>query len=209
MKIGILGGGNVGGALGAAWAKRGHKILFGVRDPAASDMRELLKTCDGKASAGSPSEAAAFGGVVLNALPWPAAKSVLKTLNLKGKTLLDASNPLLPDLSGLEIGTTTSAGEQVTQWAAGARVVKIFNTTGFGNMADPTYGGKPIPMFYCGDDRDAKNTAAELAKEIGFAPVDSGPLSNARVLEPLAYLWIWLANMGGVGRDFAFQIVKR
>ena len=209
MKIGILGGGNVGGTLGAAWAKRGHQILFGVRDPSAPDMRELLGRCGGQASAGSPVEAAAFGGVAVNALPWPAAKAVLTALDLKDKALLDASNPLLPDLSGLEIGTTTSAGEQVAQWSAGAHVVKIFNTTGFNNMANPVYRGEPIAMFYCGDNQDAKNTAAGLAKEIGFAPMDAGPLTNARVLEPLAYLWIWLANMGGQGRDFAFQIVKR
>jgi predicted dinucleotide-binding enzyme len=64
-------------------------------------------------------------------------------------------------------------------------------------------------MFYCGDNADAKTTAAALAKDLGFAPVDVGPLSNSRVLEPLALLWVWLAYPGGLGREFAFQIVKR
>ncbi len=209
MKIGILGGGNVGGALGIGWAKHGHEILFGVRDPDAADMRATLAECNGRAKAGTAADAAEFGEVILNALPWTATKSVLSTLKLEGKILLDATNPLLPDLSALEVGTTSSAGELVSQWAAGARVVKIFNTTGANNMANPVYGGEPIPMFYCGDDAEAKHTAAKLAAEIGFSPMDSGPLSNSRILEPLALLWIWHAYPGGLGREFAFKIVKR
>jgi hypothetical protein len=97
----------------------------------------------------------------------------------------------------------------VAGWANGARVVKIFNTTGYLNMANPTYHGKATPMFYCGDDMAAKHGAAALAHQLGFDPVDAGPLTNARLLEPLALLWIWLAVFGGVGRDFSFQIVKR
>lgn len=209
MEIGILGAGNVGGTLGAAWAKHGHDITFGVRNPAAAEVQELLRRSGGHARAGAPSDAAAFGDVVVNALPWPAAKQVLTSLKLERKILLDATNPLLPDLSGLEVGATTSGAEQVARWAAGARVVKVFNTTGYSNMADPVYRGQPIPMFYCGDDPEAKSTAAQLAKTIGFAPVDAGPLSNARLLEPVAMLWIWLALKGGLGQGFAFQIVQR
>jgi predicted dinucleotide-binding enzyme len=169
----------------------------------------LLDRCGGRAKAGSPSDAAAFGDVIVNALPWDATKPVISSLNIAGKILLDATNPLLPGLAGMEVGTTTSGAEQVAQWAPGARVVKVFNTTGFGNMANPVYQGEPIPMFYCGDDADAKTTGAQLAKEVGFTPVDAGPLSNARLLEPLALLWIWLANVGGLSRDFAFQIARR
>jgi predicted dinucleotide-binding enzyme len=209
MKIGILGAGNVGGALGAGWAKRGHQIVFGVRDRDAPDMLELLRRCDGHAKAGSPSDAAAFGGVIVNALPWEAAKALLPTLDLRSKILLDATNPLLPGLAGMEVGTTTSGAELVSQWAPGSRVVKIFNTTGFNNMSDPLYHGEPIPMLYCGDDQDAKATAAALAAALGFAPVDAGPLTNARLLEPAALLWIWLANKGGLSRNFAFHIVTR
>jgi predicted dinucleotide-binding enzyme len=208
MKIGVLGGGNVGGTLGAGWAGRGHDIMFGVRDPAAPDMQAILRRSDGHAKAGAPADAAAFAGVMVNALPWDAAKTVLPSLNLNGKILLDATNPFLPGLAGLEVGTTTSGGELVAKWAAGARVVKIFSTTGFGNMANPIYRGQPIPMLYCGDDPGAKAIASELAAALGFTPMDAGPLSNARLLEPLALLWVRLA-MGGLGLDFAFQIVKR
>ncbi len=209
MNIGILGGGSVGGALGEAWARAGHEVVFGVRQPDAPEMKATLSRCHGRARAGAVQEAAQFGEVIVNALPWEAAKGVVSSVNLKDKILLDAANPLLPNLAGLEVGTTTSAGEQVAQWAAGAKVVKIFNTTGANNMANPAYGGKPIPMFYCGDDAGAKSTAAKLAKDVGFDPVDAGPLSNARLLEPVAMLWIWLAFSGGLGREFAFQLVKR
>jgi predicted dinucleotide-binding enzyme len=209
MKIGILGGGNVGGALGKGWAKYGHEICFGVRDPNAQDLAKTLAQMEGRGQASTPSAAAEFGEVIVNALPWPAIQGVVSSLNLTGKVLLDCTNPLKENLAGLEVGTTTSGGEMVAGWAPGAHVVKIFNTTGFPNMANPTYHGNATPMFYCGDDPGAKQTAAALAGQLGFNPIDAGPLTNARLLEPHALLWIWLAVFGGVGRDFSFQIVKR
>src|SRR5580704_15806193 len=127
MKIGILGGGNVGGALGVGWAKRGHQIVFGVREPAAADTQAMVAQCNGRATAGIAADAAGFGEVVVNALPWPATKEVLTSLDLSGKPLLDATNPLLGWPATLEVGTTTSGAELVSQWAAGAHVVKIFN----------------------------------------------------------------------------------
>src|SRR5262245_32720768 len=186
MKIGILGAGNVGGALGKKWALRGHEVCFGVRVPNSPDLLALVEQCGGKARVGSPQQAAEFGEVVVNALPWPAVQSVLPSVNLRGKVLLDCTNPLIADLSGLALGTTTSGGEMAAQWAPGAKVVKIFNTTGSNNMENPVYQGKGITMFYCGDDASAKATAAQLARDIGFEPSDAGPLSNARLLEPYA-----------------------
>jgi 8-hydroxy-5-deazaflavin:NADPH oxidoreductase len=207
MNIGILGSGNVGGTLGERWAKLGHHVFFGSREP--EKLAELVNRAGPTARAVSLAEAVQSAEVVVVALPWPAAKSVLESLDLKGKIVFDCTNPLKPDLSGLELGTTTSAGEQVAQWARGAKVVKIFNTTGYNNMADPNYGGERSAMFYCGDDASAKEAARSLASELGFDPVDSGPLQNARLLEPLAVLWIWLAYPGGLGRDIAFRVMKR
>lgn len=209
MKIGFLGGGNVGSTLGEGFVRAGHEIFFGVRNPSAPDMQAVIDRCAGKARAGSPAEAASFADVMVNALPWGATQAALEALDLRGKTLLDCTNPLKPDLSGLSVGTTTSAGEMVASWAKGAKVVKIFNSVGYGNMANPVFQDKATPMFYCGDDADAKRTAAALAKDIGFDPVDAGPLLNARLLKPYAMLWIWMAVKGGFGRDFAFQIVRR
>jgi predicted dinucleotide-binding enzyme len=208
MKIGILGAGNVGGTLGQGWARRGHEILFGVRDPQSPKTRDLIAQCGDKARAGSAAEAATCE-VVVNALPFAAGKEALEALNLKGKVLLDCANPLKSDLSGLEIGPNTSAGEMAADWAKGAKVVKIFISTGYNNMANPDYGGNPLTMFYCGDDPAAKGIAADLARDLGFTPVDAGPLTNARLLEPLAMLWIWLAIRGGMQREFGFRLVTR
>lgn len=210
MQIGILGAGSVGGTLGTGWARQGHKIRFGVRHPDSPEMKELLKKIGPAAAAGSVEEAATFGEVVVLATPWPATYEALRAAgDLSEKVLLDCTNPLQPQLAGLEVGTTTSAGEMVAEWARGARVIKIFNTTGFGNMANPTYPLGPVTMFYCGDDDGAKVIAAQLASELGFDPVDAGPLRQARLLEPMAMLWIWLAVFGGLGTNFAFKLMRR
>src|SRR5262245_24903880 len=118
MNIGIIGSGNVGGALGKAWAKAGHQVTFGSRDPTAAELKKLVQSCGSNARAATTAEAARFGEVVAIALPWPSARQVLSGLDLEAKVVLDCMNPLKPDLSGLEIGTTTSGGEQVAQWAA-------------------------------------------------------------------------------------------
>lgn len=206
MNIGILGSGNVGGTLGQRWAKLGHHVYFGSREP--GKLADLVQKSGSTAHAVSLAEAVQAAEVVAVTLPWGVAKGVLESLDLKDKIVLDCMNPLLPDLSGLELGTTTSAGEHVAQWARGAKVVKIFNNTGYNNMADPNYGGGKCAMFYCGDAQ-AKEAGKRLAAELGFEPIDAGPLSNSRLLEPLAMLWIWLAYPGGQGREIAFKLMHR
>jgi predicted dinucleotide-binding enzyme len=205
MNIAIIGAGNVGGTLGRQWGKKGHAVFYGVRNPQDAKTREAVKATGPTARAGSPAEAAAFGEVILLATPWPAAEAAIKSLgNLHGKIVIDATNPLKPDLSGLEIGHTTSAAEHVAGWAAGAKVVKAFNTVGANVMADPVINGTPTVMFVCGDDPAAKKAVLGLAADVGFDPIDAGPLTQARLLEPWAMLWIWLAFQGGAGREFGF-----
>ena len=210
MRIGIIGAGNVGGALGTAWAKAGHEVKWGVRDPSAGKVQALVGAADGS-SAGSIAEAAAHGDVVVLTTPWgsPTEEAIRNCGDLQGKILFDCTNPLEPDLSGLALGHDTSAAEQVAAWAAGARVVKIFNTTGSNNMENPDYGGQATTMFYAGDDAAAKEAAHRLAEDIGFDPIDAGPLANARLLEPFAMLWIYLAYPGGEGREIAFKLLRR
>ena len=209
MKIGIIGAGSVGGTLGTAWARKGHSVLFGVRDSSAPEWKELLNRAGASAKAGTVADAGACDVVVL-ATPWEANQPAIQSAgDLTGKVLLDCTNPLLPDLSGLTLAHTTSGGEKVAAWAPGARVVKIFNTTGFGNMANPLYGGEPAGMLYCGDDAAAKKVAAQLAVDLGFDPIDAGPLTQSRLLEPFALLWITLAVKQGLGMDFAFRLMRR
>jgi 8-hydroxy-5-deazaflavin:NADPH oxidoreductase len=210
MKIGIIGSGNVGGALGSRWAKLGHEVIFGTRNPQGSDIQQLAAKASGKTSAATLADAARDGDVLLLSTPWPATQQIVAGLgNLNGKILIDATNPLLPDLSGLTHGTTTSGGEQVASWAGGAKVVKAFNTVGANIMANSTFDGHKPVLFYCGDDSQAKLVVKKLIDELIFEAVDAGPLTQARLLEPFALLWISMALMHGLGRDFAFELLRR
>jgi predicted dinucleotide-binding enzyme len=129
--------------------------------------------------------------------------------DLTGKILIEATNPLRPDLSGLEVGTSTSGGEPVATWAPGAKVVKAFNSIGSSIMADPKLKGESVLLFCCRDHEEAKKTVHSLAAELGFDPQDAGALTQSRLLEPLALLWISLAFTRGWGREFAFHLIHR
>jgi 8-hydroxy-5-deazaflavin:NADPH oxidoreductase len=203
MRIAIIGSGNVGSALGHGWAKRGHDVVFGVRDPNKTAATTNTRTAPVK-------DAAQSGDVVVLAVPWAAVPDALRSAgDLKGKVLLDCTNPLLPDLSGLDVPAGTSGGEIVAGLAPGALVVKIFNTTGAANMTNPDFHGQPATMFYCGDDGGAKGIASGLAGDLGFEPVDAGPLSQSRQLESLCLLWVSLAIKQGLGVNFAFKVLRR
>jgi NADPH-dependent F420 reductase len=210
MRIAVIGIGMVGGTLGRRWAREGHEVMFGVREPSSEKVGQLLADAGENARAGTVAEAAAFGEVVVLATPWTGTQDVIRHAGgLAGKVVLDCTNPLKPDMSGLAVGCDTSAAEQIASWAPEARVVKIFNTTGFKNMDDPKFGEDRVTMFYCGDDAEAKKLAAGLAEDLGFEGVDAGPLSEARSLEPLALLWIHLAYVQKMGPGIAFRLMRR
>ncbi|HWE71623.1 MAG TPA: NAD(P)-binding domain-containing protein [Stellaceae bacterium] len=204
MKIAIIGAGHVGQALGKTWEKHGHTVTYGVRDP--SDAKYAGLTTAAVAAAARAADA------ILLATPWSATEAALAAAgDLTGKLILDATNPLTmgPQGMGLAIGHTTSGGEQVTGWAKGAAVFKTLNTTGFNNMENSGgYAQKPV-MFFAGDDQAQRAAVAALLGDLGFEPVDAGPLRNARLLEPYAMLWIDLALNRGQGRDFAFALMRR
>jgi len=118
MRIGIIGSGMVGGTLGRCWVQRGHEVMFGVRDASNPKVGALLAEAGPNAKAGTVAEAAAHGDVIVLATPWRATQDALRNAgNLTGKILLDCTNPLKADLSRLEVGHTTSGGEQVAAWA--------------------------------------------------------------------------------------------
>lgn len=206
MRLSILGAGNVGMALGRAFARRGETVVFGVPDPA--------KYADAAAAFGARAagvaEAIAASDVVVLAVPYAAVATIARSVpDWQGKILVDATNPLGPGLAGLSLGTTTSGGEVLASLAQGARVVKAFNTTGAENLGDPRYPGGSLFMPVCGDDAQARERVLALATRIGFDAVDLGPLSAARYLEPFAMTWIHLAIKQGYGRRFAFALLRR
>lgn len=209
MKIAVLGAGNVGGALGKLWAGRGHEVRFGVPDPRSQKITALLASMGGRAQASSNREAAGASEVVVLSVPWPAAEQAIGDCgDLTSKLVIDCTNPLRSDLKGLVLGQTTSAGEQVAAWS-GAKVVKAFNTLGAGLYGQAEFGGTRADGFYCGDDEAAKAKVKLLIADIGLNPVDVGPLRNARLLEPLAMLWIDLAINQGWGAKHAFKLLRR
>ena len=210
MKIGIIGSGNVGGVLGSRWAKLGHEVVFGTRNPQGPGVQQLAARASGKTGVATHANAATDSEVLLLATPWPATRQIVEGLgDLNGKILIDATNPVLPDLSGLTHGATTSGGEQVASWVRNAKVVKAFNTVGANIMADPSFDGHKPVMFFCGDDAEAKQVVKTLIDELVFEAVDAGPLTQARLLEPFALLWMSLALAQGMGRDFAFELLRR
>jgi 8-hydroxy-5-deazaflavin:NADPH oxidoreductase len=205
MRIAIIGAGNVGQALGAGWRKGGHNVSYALRAATGKNAETV-------AAAGFrivPVNEAADADVIVLAVPWPAIAQALQAAgSLAGKIVIDATNPLTPELE-LALGFDDSAGETVARLSGGARLVKAFNTTGAGNMAAAhAFAVRPM-MPLAGDDADAKAIVAKLAEELGFEAVDAGPLKAARLLEPLAMFWIKLAYAQRLGRDFAFSLVRR
>jgi 8-hydroxy-5-deazaflavin:NADPH oxidoreductase len=139
--------------------------------------------------------------------PWQATEEAVKSCgDLTGKVLIDCTNPLTPDFTALEIGHTTSGGEQVAGWASGARVCKAMNQIGAPMMDNPELPSVPV-MFICGDD-EAKNVTGSLVTELGFETVDAGDLTVARLLEPYALIWIHLALRRGFGTNFALGLLR-
>jgi hypothetical protein len=208
MKIAIIGAGVVGVALARGWTRKCHDITFGARDPVSPKVTGALAEVVG-AKVATIADAVKWADVAVLATPWGGTEAALQAAGgFANKPLLDATNPLTPDYR-LALGHTTSGGEQVQAWAPDARVVKVFNTTGYGNMSDASYAqGRPA-MVYCGDDAAAKNLARGLSADLGFEPVDLGKLDCARYLEPYAMVWIKLALAQGLGRDIAFSLMRR
>ncbi len=171
----------------------------------------MARSMGRNAEGGSIADAAKFGEVVLLATPWAGTADAIKAAgSLKGKVLIDCTNPITPDSMALVLGHTTSAAEEVAKLAVGAKVVKAFNHVYAPIIhSSPQFGSQNATVFYCGDYADAKATVARLVTEIGFDPVDAGPLKNARYVEPLAELCIQLAYGLRMGTDIAIKLIRR
>jgi predicted dinucleotide-binding enzyme len=208
MNITILGAGNVGRSLGLAWARSGHAVSFGVRDPADARHADLAATagvCVARVDA-----AAAGAALLVVATPHAQASEALAAAQPSpGTIVVDATNPVAPKFAGLTIGHTDSAGEQLQRRQPQTRVVKAFNTIGFNIMADPAFGERRALMYIAGNDADAKAQVLGLARELGFEALDLGDITQSRLLEPLALVWIRSAYALGLGRDIAFGLLRR
>jgi len=189
--IAIIGTGDVAGALGPAFAKQGHTIVYGSRDPARSKVHELVARTGGNASATTPAAAAADADIVVLAVPGLLVEEITRSLgDLSGKIIIDPTNPLQRKLNRLEHAVATSNAEIIQQAAPDARVVKAFNTLNWKTMAHPSSAGGPVSIPLAGDNMFAKKKVAELVSGMGLEPIDVGSVKDAHWVEGMLILWI-------------------
>jgi predicted dinucleotide-binding enzyme len=205
MRVGIIGAGSLGQALGARLGLAGHEIMFGGA-ATALDVATRLGV-----QVGANREAADFGEVVVLAVPYHAVGTALDEAgSLHGRVLWSCVNALKRDLSGLVVGFDTSAAEEVARRARDGRVVSAIPP--FANAlaaGDLTYGCELAPsVFVCGDDPDANSVVRGLVTDLGAHPVDAGALQSARLVEPAMMLLVRLA-FAGVPRDLGLRLLER
>jgi predicted dinucleotide-binding enzyme len=209
MNILILGAGNMGSALTKQLTNAGHTVRITARD---LDKAQAVAAANPGATAVPVTEALDRSEVVILATGYADAVPALRSLgSLDGKVVVDITNPLTADFMGLTLGFDTSAAEEIAKAIPGAEVVKAFNTVFAQVLADgPQFAnGQVAPAFYAADSERAKQTAKTLIESIGFQPVDAGPLKNARYLEPLGGLNIYLGYGAGKGTSISPTWINR
>ena len=203
MNILIIGAGN----MGAAFVKRLHTVGHQVYLTAADEHRPRMLAAEFMGVEAVPIEGAARPmDVVIVATPYAAALDALRAVgDLSRAVVIDITNPLTADFAGLVVGHETSAAEEIACAFPTAKVVKAFNTV-FASLlatAGPSSPGRRISVFVAGDDAGAKQVATTLAQSMGFEVVDAGPLRNARYLEPMGGLNVYLGYIAGQGTSQA------
>jgi 8-hydroxy-5-deazaflavin:NADPH oxidoreductase len=173
-------------------------------------LRAAAAAAGPRARAGTPAEAAGFGAVTLLAVPWGAVSVALREAgDLTGKVLFSCVNCLKPDFSGLAVGTTTSAAEEIAKLCPGAKVVEAVPPMAQIRAADShRLDGQPLSTFYCGADAEAKKRVAQLLSDLDLDPVDAGPLTSARHIEPAGMLTVQLAYGMGLGPHAGMKLLR-
>ena len=204
MTVAVIGTGKMGSGIAKLLASKGIAVAIGARDPAKASA--LAEEIGGNAQGGGIAAAVALADVVILAVWYQQlAETVAEAGDLTGKTLVDISNPITEDFKGLRIGHSTSAAEELQALAPDAKVVKAFNTIFAELLPAEARANRaaPVQVFIAGDDEGAKTAVSEIVAKGGFAPVESGPLSNARFLEPVGEINIWFGFFLGWGTSAA------
>jgi NADPH-dependent F420 reductase len=189
--IAIIGTGDVGRALGTQFAKQGHTIVYGSRDPARRGVESLLEMTGPEASATTQAAAAAEADVVVLAVPGMLVPEIARGLgDLSGKIVIDPTNPLERSLLSFEHGVETSNAEIIQSMFPDAMVVKAFNTLSWETMIDPASAAGPVSVPLAGDSGQAKKVVAGLVAGMGLEAIDVGGVENAHWLEGMLILWI-------------------
>src|SRR5438128_3777891 len=211
MRIGILGSGLMGAKLGTIWARAGHEVVFSYAR-SEQKLKTLAREAKGNARAGTPGDAARNADALLLAVHWSRVDDVLRQVgDVSGKTIVSCSLPMNADDTGLVITHTSSGAEALAKKVPKARVVSAFGTVPsevlFGVFAARKKASRPS-LVYCGDDTKSKKIAADLIRDVGFDPVDAGPLRIARYTEPFALLVAQLAYEGDEGPELAYRFER-
>ncbi len=213
MKVGVLGSGDVGQALGRGFVSRGHDVKIGSRNPKKAELLAWQKDAKGRGTTGTFEEAARHGEVIVLAVPGTAMEDAVRLAgakNLSGKVVIDVMNPF--DSSQAEnptlfVGLTDSLAERLQRLVPDAKVVKCFNTVPSTQMVDPKFAGGTPEMLICGGDAGAKRKVTGILKEFGWpGAIDVGGIEGARGIEAILPLWVLLGST--LGRwDHAFKVV--
>ncbi|HXK11565.1 MAG TPA: NAD(P)-binding domain-containing protein [Vicinamibacteria bacterium] len=211
MRIGILGSGLMGGKLGMLFARAGHEVVFSYARR-EQKLKRLAKEAPGGARAGTPAEAARGADVLLLAVHWSRVDDVLRRAgNLSGKVIVTCSLPMNARNTGLVIGHTSSGAEALAAKERRARVVAAFGTVPsevLPGVFEARRRATRPSLAYCGDDHAAKGLAAELIHDVGFDPVDAGPLRIARYMEPFGLLVAQLAYEKEASPEIAYRFLR-
>ena len=204
MDVTIIGTGNMARAIGTRVVQGGHRVtLLGKETEKAQALADEIG-----AQAGRSGEPIADEVVVL-AVYYPDARSAVEQYGegLAGKVVVDITNPVNESYEALVTPPDSSAAQELSALAPGARVVKAFNTTFANTLGEGKVAGQPLDVFLAGDDDDAKATVAKLVEDGGLNPIDAGPLHRARELEALGLLHMSVQGPLGTGFGSAVKIL--
>jgi predicted dinucleotide-binding enzyme len=211
MRIGILGSGLMGGKLGTLFARAGYDVVFSYAR-SAQKLERLAREAKGNTRAGTPRDATQGADVILLAVHWSRVDDVLHQAgDVSGKVIVSCSLPMNADNTDLVIAHTSSGAEALAKKAPKARVVSAFNTVPsevlFGVFEARRKTNRPS-LVYCGDEASSKGMVAVLIRDVGFEPVDAGPLRIARYTEPFALLVAELAYERDGGPELAYRFER-
>lgn len=211
MNITFIGHGQVGAPLADHLQRAGHSVTLAAKDPDSASTVQALRRNPNLRLA-EPRSAVVSADVVFLATPFAANEAALAAVaeELRGKVLVDCTNPVGPDITH-GLGSVRSGAESVQAAAPGARVVKAFSIYGFENFEDSAYPGhsvRPV-MMLCGEDAPAKATASALASELGWTPLDVGGLAQALHLEHMTLMWVRMVRLQGVSPHTVWGMLQR
>jgi predicted dinucleotide-binding enzyme len=212
MRIGILGSGLMGGKLGTIFARAGHEVVFSY-SRSERKLKRLAGDARGDARAGTPREAVLHADAVLLAVHWSRVNDVLKRAgDLSGKVIISCSLPMNAADTRLVVADKSSGAEALARKVRKARVVSAFSTAPsevlFDVFTRKRRTRRRPSLLYCGDDRKAKQVAARLIRDVGFQPVDAGPLEIARYVEPFSLAVAQLAYEGDDGPEITYRFER-